>query len=121
MLQGGSEHRTFSEPTDDTFLFLKAAMDLVDEIYQPGVPYKKAGVLLAEFTPKAVQQLSMFASKEEEKTASLMPVIDALNRNMGRDSIVLGSRLQSRKWQSSRESKSPAYTTDWSELKTVRA
>ena len=121
MLQGGSEHRTFSEPTDDTFLFLKAAMDLVDEIYQPGVPYKKAGVLLAEFTPKAVQQLSMFASKEEEKTASLMPVIDALNRNMGRDSIVLGSRLQSRKWQSSRESKSPAYTTDWMELKTVKA
>ena len=121
MLQGGSEHRTFSEPTDDTFMFLKAAMDLVDEIYQPGVPYKKAGVLLAEFTPKAVHQLSIFASKEEEKTASLMPVIDALNRNMGRDSIVLGSRLQAHKRESSRESKSPAYTTDWSELKTVRA
>ena len=121
MLQGGSEHRTFSEPTDDTFLFLKAAMDLVDEIYQPGVPYKKAGVLLAEFTPKAVQQLSMFASKEEEKTASLMPVIDALNRDMGRDSIVLGSRLQAHKWESSKESKSPAYTTDWMELKTVKA
>ena len=121
MLQGGSEHRTFSEPTDDTFMFLKAAIELVDEIYQPGVPYKKAGILLTDFTPKSVRQLSMFASKEEAKTASLMPVIDALNRDMGRDSIVLGSRLQAHKWESSRESKSPAYTTDWSELKTVRA
>lgn len=121
MLQGGSEHSVFHEPSDDTFLFLKAAMALVDVIYQAGVPYKKAGVLLTEFTPKSVQQLSMFGQGSETKTSSLMPVIDALNREIGRDSIVLGSRLKSSKWQSSRESKSPAYTTDWSEIKTVKA
>ncbi len=120
-LQGGSDRTTFSEPTDDSFLLLKAAMSLVDGIYSSGVPYKKAGILLTDFTPNTEEQLSMFSDSTEAKTASLMPVIDALNRNMGRDSIVLGSRLQSRKWQSSRESKSPAYTTDWSELKTVIA
>ena len=120
-LQGGSASTIFNEPTDDSFLFLKAAMNLVDSLYRPDVPYKKAGVLLTEFTPKTVQQLSMFANAAETKTAALMPVIDALNRVVGRDSIVLGSRLQTKKWQSSFDSKSPAYTTDWSELKTVKA
>jgi DNA polymerase V len=120
-LQGGSDRTTFSEPTDDSFLLLKAAMSLVDGIHSSGVPYKKAGVLLTEFTPKTVQQLSMFTDVSESKSAALMPVIDALNREVGRDSIVLGSRLQTKKWQSSRESKSPAYTTDWSEIKTVKA
>ncbi len=121
MLQGGSKHIVFDEPTDDTFIFLKAAMDLVDSIYKAGVPYKKAGVLLTDFTPKTLQQLSMFDKEIETKTAALMTVIDALNRGMGRDSILLGSRLQTQKWQSSKESKSPAYTTDWSEIKTVKA
>lgn len=121
ILQGGSKHTVFGEPTDDTFLFLKTTMNLVDEIYRTDVPYKKAGVLLTDFTPKTVQQLSIFDKKVETKTASLMPVIDALNRVVGRDSIVLGSRLQTNKWQSSTQSKSPAYTTDWSEIKTVKA
>jgi len=120
-LQGGSKHSTLNEPTDDSFLLLKTAMDLMDTLYRHDVPYKKAGVLLTDFTPKTVQQLSMFGTASESKSAALMPVIDALNREIGRDSIVLGSRLQTKKWQSSRESKSPAYTTDWSEIKTVKA
>jgi DNA polymerase V len=121
LLQGGSAQHIFTAPTDDSFMFLKAAMDLVEVLYKPNVPYKKAGILLTQFTPKNVQQLSMFVEKEGEKTASLMPVIDALNRQIGRGSVMLGSRLKTHKWQSSRESKSPAYTTNWSEIKTVKA
>lgn len=121
LLQGGSAQQILSIPTDDSFVLLKAAMDLVDTLYRPGVPYKKAGFLLTQFTPKSVGQLSIFTEEHDQKTATLMPVIDALNREMGKGSIVLGSRLQAQKWQSSRESKSPAYTTDWSEIKSVKA
>jgi hypothetical protein len=63
----------------------------------------------------------MFDTVDTRKTASLMPVIDALNRDIGKDSIVLGSRLKVSQWQSSKELKSPSYTTSWSEIKTVKA
>jgi DNA polymerase V len=120
-LQGGSANVVFAAPSDDSFEFLKAAMELVERLYRSDVPYKKAGILLTDFTSTSIEQLGMFDTVDTRKTASLMPVIDALNRDIGRDSVVLGSRLKVSQWQSSKELKSPSYTTSWSEIKTVKA
>lgn len=121
LLQGGSAGVEFTDATSDTFVLLKEAMRLVEHIYRPEVPYKKAGITLSGFIPETVRQSTLFSKKKTEETAALMPIIDAINQQKGRGSLVLGSRLKTSLWQASKELKSPSYTTCWQELKTVKA
>lgn len=121
-LQGGSKEYVFSEPTNDMFLLVKAAKELVDDIYREGVPYKKAGVLLCHFVPEEIDQGSLFASETAEKTRSLTPLIDSINARVGKGGgLLLGSYAKDKSWHSSQSQKSPAYTTSWNELAVVRA
>lgn len=39
-----------SVPSADTLEITKAAMDLVDEIYRPGILFKKSGVILSHIS-----------------------------------------------------------------------
>jgi DNA polymerase V len=121
LLQGGTLTAILPHPTNDTFVLLRAASQLVDQIYKADVPYKKAGVLLTNFSSEVLNQLELFVDTQEEKTKDLMPVIDAINYGLGRHSLLLGSHLQTKKWQSSQESRSPAYTTAWKDIATVKA
>ena len=120
-LQGGSREAYFTAPTSDIFELLRTASALVDTLYKPGVPYKKAGILLYDFVPVHIEQLTMFATKEEEKTQSLTPMIDALNTKLGKGSKVLvGTYLKAKDWQTSQALKSPSYTTSWKDIREVK-
>jgi DNA polymerase V len=119
-MQGGFEVALFTTPTSDSFILLKAADELVERIYKAEVPYKKAGILLQHFTPETLQQMDLFSNTAESKTNTLMPVMDALNKRSGGATILLGSHLKTVAWESSRESRSPAYTTSWNDIATVK-
>lgn len=119
-IQGGFDVALLNTPTSDSFVLLKAADALVEHIYKADVPYKKAGILLQHFTPEALQQMDLFTDTTESKTSTLMPVMDALNKRSGGATLLLGSHLKTGAWESSRESRSPAYTTSWNEIVTVR-
>lgn len=119
-MQGGFESVMLEAPTSDSFVLLKAADMLVDRIYKPDVPYKKAGILLQHFSPQTVQQLNMFEDETVAKTSTLMPVMDALNKKSGSAVLLLGSHLKTTAWESSRESRSPAYTTSWNDIAKVK-
>ena len=120
-LQGGAREAYFALPTNDIFELLRIAAALVDALYKAGVPYKKAGVLLYDFVPVNIEQLTMFATPEEEKTRFLTPMIDALNTKLGKGSKVLvGTYLKAKDWQTSQALKSPAYTTSWKDIKEVK-
>lgn len=121
MLQGGSLRTILTSPSNDTLELLKIAQNLVDQIFIPDVPYKKVGVLLSNLTPARITQLNMFDVPAKTKTADLMAVIDAINKRAGRDSVLLGSHLQTTAWQASKKSLSPSYTTNWNALVTVKA
>jgi len=120
VLQGGTA-KVLLPPTNDTFVLLAAAQGLVEQLFRSAVPYKKAGILLSDFTPETVVQASLFSDGREEPASDLMPLIDAINQRSGHGTILLGSRLKSSAWQSSIEARSPAYTTKWTELATVKA
>jgi DNA polymerase V len=119
-LQGGSK-RAQIVPTNDTFALLKVAEILIESLFKPGVPYKKAGILLTQLTPESVGQLSMFPSANDSKTIGLMRVIDDINEGAGKGSLLLGSRLKTTAWQSSKISQSPDYTTNWKDIAVVKA
>jgi len=121
-LQGGSKEIVFNSPTSNSFMLLKAAGGLVDELYRTDVPYKKAGILLYDLVPETVDQGSLFEDLQEAKTASLTPLIDSLNTRLkGKAAVLIGSYLKGKDWESSRAQRSPAYTTSWTDVVVVKA
>ena len=121
MLRGGMKEAVLPGSSSDSLYLLKVAHDLLVKLYEPGVPYKKAGVLLANFVPLTAVQATLFPDETKPATRDLMAVIDAVNSQSGEESILLGSRLRSPDWQARAEVQSPAYTTRWSDLALVTA
>lgn len=121
LLRGGSKEAVFAVPTDNTIEVLTIAEKLTQSLLEPQVPYKKVGVVLSSFVSNTAVQQTLFADAATRKSDSLMPVIDLLNKRLGKDLITMGSRLKTERWQSRSEAKSPAYTTKWTDIKQVSA
>ncbi len=101
-------------PTDDTRLFSRAALELLDSIYRPGYPYKKIGVLLTGLQERHAVQPTF--EHPQVKPSALMGVLDELHRH-GHD-VHFGSRAAEVPWNHSFTS--PRYTTSWDDLPEVR-
>ena len=120
VLRGGSLLTEFTAPTDDIVVLLKAAFLLTEQLYDAGVPYKKAGVYIGNFSPRLFTQPSLFISEVDNRTQPISELVDALNARHGNDFVTIGMQTKERQWQSKSEQKSPAYTTRWSELAVAR-
>ncbi len=101
-------------PTDDTLLFSRAALDLLDSIYHPGFPYKKIGVVLTALQESDSVQPTF--EHPQIRPSALMGVLDDLHRS-GHD-LHFGSRAAEVPWRHSHTS--PRYTTSWDDLPEVR-
>lgn len=107
-----------AEPTSDTQLLTQSALHGLKQIYRPGYWYKKAGVMLMDLSTGSSEQFCLFRASETDpvKSAKLMSVLDQLNLNYGRDTVVLGAAGLKKQWTMKSENRSPRYTTSWSEL-----
>lgn len=104
-------------PTDDTLKLVHASLQGLKQIYRAGYGYKKSGVLLMGLQPKGTVQASLFDEPEDQaKSDSMMRVMDAINRKMGKGSVTVASSGVRPRWAMRRERKSPSYTTEWGEL-----
>lgn len=122
LLRGGSKEVVLPTPTNDTVELLKVAHGLLEQLFEPDVPYKKAGITLSHLQSVECQQESLFLNTENKKdTANLMSVIDGLNNKKGKELILLGSRLLGDKWRSRADVESPAYTTRWNDVALAKA
>jgi DNA polymerase V len=107
-------------PTDDTLKLVHASLQGLKQIYRSGYGYKKSGVLLMALQPKGSVQSSLFDEPEDlAKSDSMMRVMDAINRKMGKGSVTVASSGVRPRWAMRRERKSPSYTTEWGELPIV--
>lgn len=106
-----------NQPSDNTTKLVNAAVRGLKEIYRSGFRYKKSGVLLMGLQAKGTIQATLFDDPvEQEKSASLMRIMDAVNRRMGQGSLTLAASGIRQRWAMRRDRKSPNYTTDWNEL-----
>lgn len=120
-LQGLSVEVALTAPTNDIFTLEHEVVGLLTENFKPGVPYKKAGVVVA-VAAESGRSLTLFPSREEEKTAALTKVLFEINGRQGRDAIKLGTiSTRQTAWRSRTDALSPNYTTDWKSLRTVKA
>ena len=106
------------QPSDDTAMLAKAALFGLKHIYQSGYQYKKSGVMLMGLQPKGVTQGDLFDGMPvtDEKADIRMKLMDAINRKMGKDTIVLAGSGTRHNWAMRRDRMSPNYTTRWDEL-----
>lgn len=113
----------FPAPTNSTLKINKAAQYILHRIFQPGIYYQKAGVMLLDTVPSGGLQTDLFGySESDERTDSLMEVMDKINNKYSRGTIRLASegKKESSEWEMQRNFKSPNYTGDWDEILTIR-
>ena len=99
---------------------IAAACEGVAQLYQPGVRYAKAGVMLFDLVPVAGMQMGLFDQGDSEKSQLLMATVDRLNRLYGRRSLFFGREGTCQGWAMKRDRMTPCYTTRWDEIPVVR-
>ena len=108
------------EPSDDTLVLTRYALLGLKAIFRPGCRYKKAGIMLSLLSDKTARQGSLFDDPEARiRSARRMAVLDAINRQFGRDTLRSGASGTTRPWGARSENRSPRYTTRWDELPEV--
>jgi DNA polymerase V len=109
-------------PTAFTPDLIKSALKGLKAIFQEGLKYKKAGVMLSKITPLAHVQPDLFGDVslyDYNRRAKLMAVIDAINAIYGRDSLYCAVQGSIRPWKMRQSKLSGRFTTQWSEILTM--
>jgi len=104
-----------SVATDATHELIKPALELTNQLFEKGLTYKKAGVILSGIVPRNSVQGSLF-DEPNPKTTQLMKMIDNVNFAMRNDVLKFAASGTSRNWKMRQELRSPRYTTRWEEL-----
>ena len=106
-------------PSDDTRLISKIAREGVKRLYRPGYNYAKAGVGLIDITDKHYLQMPLFDDGQPKKDSQLMALIDRINCH-SKGTLFFANQGIKPEWILSRDFKSPAYTTRWPDLPTIK-
>jgi len=105
-------------PCCDTSVIIKLALKAIDQIYQPGYSYHKAGIMMLDLIPSDIHKKDLFQNTNYSLSDERMKVIDFLNKKFG-SGIIAHGKVRSKdknKWKSRSFYLSPRYTTQWDEL-----
>ena len=109
-------HIKLLQPTSHTNELIKNAVPLVEELYNAGSKYLKAGVILGELVPDESIQGNMFKSERVNHQRILMEAMDNINFSMRDDAVKYVASGLKRNWKMRQEMRSGRYTTRWEEL-----
>ncbi|AII50844.1 hypothetical protein N008_02465 [Hymenobacter sp. APR13] len=121
-----SAQLTMLVATDDTLTLAQVARKGLERIWRPGKRYVKAGVVLDGLERAGTgAQATLFGDVgAKPERANLMRAMDALNGRFGAGKVKVAAAVagpgQQPAWAMRRDAKSPAFTTNWGELWTVR-
>lgn len=108
--------------TADTLEITHTAIMILQELYRPGIYYKKSGVILGDISSeKAVAQNLFDHISNRSERHQLMHFIDNINQRYGAKTILLGIEgIGKQKWTSKCEQRTPNYLTDINEIMTIK-
>ena len=102
---------------NDTPTILRASHALVERLYQEGIGYKKAGVMLGGIEKDTGVTMDLFQAVETERSDRLSAAMDAINDRWGKGTLQSASiKSPGKAWQMKRDRLSRAYTTRFSDL-----
>lgn len=118
---GGSHVVNLHPASADTGTIISGALKALEQVYDPDFAYKKAGIALLDL--RSVQQLAFDSDPADmDRRATLMRTIDDINKRFSTRLVRHASEhIESNAWHSKRELRSQAYTTNWRELRSVKA
>jgi DNA polymerase V len=119
-LRSGRAQCEFSSPTAQTSTLLKDALRMLEFVWEEGVPYKKAGVVVGGLVPKTNTSASLFEQVTDVASGTLDSVLDALNDRFGHSTIHSGLVYKGAA-RGSAKLRSKEYTTSWEDIPNVRA
>lgn len=124
-----SREAVLNHPSSYTPTIIKLAHQLLEELYQPGLYYRKAGIVLYGLIPETSVQLSFNSKPDNFKSEQCLRLIDDLNDQFGNRTIFWASMginktysaqefeyKQKDIWQAKQLKRSPRYTSNWQEL-----
>jgi len=111
-----STYTTLPAATSLTNELIKPAIQLVDQLYEKGQLYKKAGVMLTGIVPDDSIQGNLFFSETKNCERKLMDIIDNVNFSQRDDVLKFAASGTTRDWKMRQELRSGRYTTRWDEL-----
>lgn len=107
--------------TDDRLLLVKKAMFGLERIYQEGLPYKHAGVMLLNIVPERKYIPDLLADQEQISERKILTItFEQINNKFGKDKIAIGSCcFAGRNWSMAQANRSPNYLSNWDEIITI--
>ncbi len=115
-----SIHIPFLTATASTSEIVGIARKVAEAMAWKGYRYLKGGVILHNIVPEEAVQQSLFDQPGKRAAEERLSVVmDNVNAAMGRNTIALGSMGNSKEWHMKRAHLSPAYTTDYTQLRLV--
>ncbi|MDZ7726477.1 MAG: Y-family DNA polymerase [Candidatus Campbellbacteria bacterium] len=107
--------------TNDSLELIKHAHDILSEIYQDNSLYCKAGVLLSDFTQiELAPEKTLFEDLKTKDRKELMDTLDTIEKKHGQNALFSAAVGIRQSWSLRSEFSSPAYTTQWKSLPSVK-
>jgi DNA polymerase V len=97
-------------PTNSSIELAKFATFALEKIFRKGFEYKKAGVIVMDFTPEKEGQIMLFENSDARHQL-VMDKMDSINKAIGRSKVKLASQDAGRTWKMRQEKLSPRYST----------
>jgi DNA polymerase V len=105
--------------TSFTNELIRPAVKLLEDIFENGRVYKKAGVMLSGLVPDESIQGSFFSPSGTRKGRFLMSAVDNVNYSMRDEVVKFCSSGVSKDWKMRQELRSKRHSTRWDELREV--
>lgn len=115
-----SNYTTLNSATSLTHELIKPAIELVEQLFEKGKIYKKAGVMLSGLVPDDSVQGNLFVPPSQNQHRFLMHTIDNINFSMRDDSVKFGSSGMNKNWKMRQELRSGRYSTRWEDMQKVK-
>jgi DNA polymerase V len=118
--QSRYQYVTFPRATADTSELIRHALPLAEQLYEPGLKYLKAGVILGGLVPDDSMQGNLFLPEKRSRMKSLMHAMDNINFSHRQDMVKYAATGLKRNWKMRQEMRSKRFTTRWDELYEVK-
>tara|TARA_Y100000389_G_C17448654_1_gene513240 strand:- start:645 stop:1904 length:1260 start_codon:yes stop_codon:yes gene_type:complete len=105
--------------TNSSIMVSKYSVLGLRKIFKDDIHYKKAGVMVMGLVPTATRQLPLF-DKKEAKHLAVMQALDSIQKRFGSHQMKLANQDLQRTWKMKQEHLSQRFTTEISEIITVK-
>lgn len=105
-------HIQLPNPSSYTPELISLAKEGAARFFRTGLQYKKAGVLLGEFSEGCQND---FLTPRKDKSAA-MKVVDQINARYDKPALRFAAEGREQVWRGKRSHSTPKFTTSWSEL-----